>query len=79
METIHQRNFKSIHRAKRSRMGSKYLEKGRNRWGESETSVLGELNPPKNSKIPRRNLEIANGGLKASPQPVLERRGVKSE
>jgi hypothetical protein len=28
-----------------------------------ETPVLGELISPKNSKIPWRNQEIANGGL----------------
>jgi hypothetical protein len=29
---------------------------------ESETLVLGELNPPKNSKIPRRNHKIITKG-----------------
>jgi hypothetical protein len=31
--------------------------------GESETPIFGELISPKSSKIPRRNQEIANGGL----------------
>jgi hypothetical protein len=32
--------------------------------GESDTPVLGELNQPMNSKIPRRNQEIATKGSK---------------
>jgi hypothetical protein len=28
---------------------------------KSEFPILGELNPPKNRRIPRRNQEIANG------------------
>jgi hypothetical protein len=44
--------------------------------GETETLVLGELNPPKNSKIPQRNLEIVNGGLEVALTVVLERREV---
>jgi hypothetical protein len=36
------------------RMGSKYLERGEMER-ESETLVLGELNPPNNSRIPQRN------------------------
>jgi hypothetical protein len=34
---------------------------GENPVGESETPILGELNPPKNRRIPWRNQEIANG------------------
>jgi hypothetical protein len=41
--------------------------------GESDTPVLGELNQTKNSKIPRRNQEIATKGSKGSPRVVLER------
>jgi hypothetical protein len=40
--------------------------------GESGTPVLGELNQPKNFKIPRRNPEIANGGL-GSPSRLFLR------
>jgi hypothetical protein len=40
----------------------------------SETLVLGELNQPKNSKIPWRNQEIANGGLGVTLTVVLERK-----
>jgi hypothetical protein len=58
---IYQWNFKSNHGAKRSRRGSKYLEKGKTER-ELETSVLGELNPPKNSMIPWRNHKIATKG-----------------
>jgi hypothetical protein len=60
------------------------------RWGEntlrrrkpveeSETLVLGELNSPKNSKIPWRNQGITNGGLEVTLMVVLERMRVKSE
>jgi hypothetical protein len=60
------------------------------RWGEntlrrrkpveeSETLVLGELNSPKNSKIPWRNQGINNGGLEVTLMVVLERMRVKSE
>jgi hypothetical protein len=47
--------------------------------GESETSVLGDLNQPKNSKIPWRNQEIANGGLGVTLTVVLERKRERSE
>jgi hypothetical protein len=47
--------------------------------GESETPVLRELNPPKNSRIPQRSQEIANGGLWAFLTVVLERIRVRSE
>jgi hypothetical protein len=47
--------------------------------GESSTPVLGELISPKNSKIPRRNQGIINGGLGVALMVVLERLGVKSE
>jgi hypothetical protein len=39
---------------------------------ETETPVLGELIPPKNSKIPRRNQGITNGGLEVILMVVLE-------
>jgi hypothetical protein len=45
--------------------------------GESETLILGELNPPKDSKIPRRNQEIAKGGLGVAFTVELERERVK--
>jgi hypothetical protein len=45
--------------------------------GESETLVLGELNPPKDSKIPQRNQEISKGGLGVAFMVELERQGVK--
>jgi hypothetical protein len=47
--------------------------------GESETSVLGELNQPKNSKILWRNQEIVNGGLGVALMVVLERKRERSE
>jgi hypothetical protein len=47
--------------------------------GESETLVLGESNPPKNSKIPRRNQGIANGGLEGVLTVVHERMGVRGK
>jgi hypothetical protein len=47
--------------------------------GESEISVLGELNPPKNSKIPWWNQEIANESLEVTLTVVLERMRVRSE
>jgi hypothetical protein len=37
----------------------------------TKTSVLGELISPKNSKIPQRNQEIANGGLGVALTVVL--------
>ena len=53
------------------------------RWGKpvggTETPVLGELISPKNSKIPRRNQGITNGGLGVTLTVVLERLGVRSE
>jgi hypothetical protein len=46
-----------------------------------ETPVLVELNQPKDSKIPRRNQEIANGGIRVALTIVLERkeRGVREK
>jgi hypothetical protein len=45
------------------------------RWGKPvggmETPVLGELIPPKNSKIPQRNQGITNGGLGVTLTVVL--------
>jgi hypothetical protein len=40
--------------------------------GGMETPVLGESISPKNSKIPRRNQGIANGGLRVTLMAVLE-------
>jgi hypothetical protein len=45
--------------------------------GESETPVLGELNPPKDSKISQRNQEITKGGLGVAFTVELERERVK--
>jgi hypothetical protein len=42
-----------------------------------ETPVLGELNPPMNSKIPWRNQEIAKGETRAALTVVLEKWRVK--
>jgi hypothetical protein len=61
METMHRRNFKPMHGAKRLMESGKYLKMGKTEGG-SETPVLGDLNPPKNSKIPRRNLESFSKG-----------------
>jgi hypothetical protein len=47
--------------------------------GGSETPVLGDLNPPKNSKIPWRNLEIATKGSCAALTVEQEKEVVKSE
>jgi hypothetical protein len=44
-----------------------------------ETPVLGELISPKNSKIPRRNQEIANGGLGVALTVVLGRERERGE
>jgi hypothetical protein len=41
--------------------------------GESETPVLGELNPPKNLRNPKRSQEITNEGLAGILRVVLER------
>jgi hypothetical protein len=54
-------------------LGESTLRRGETMKG-SETPVLGELNQPKNSKIPRRNQEIANGGLGVALTIVLERK-----
>jgi hypothetical protein len=75
---MYQRNYKSIHGARRSRIWGEYLEMGKT-VGESETPVLGELNPSKNSKIPRRGLKITNGGLGVAFTVKLERRKVRNE
>jgi hypothetical protein len=45
--------------------------------GKTETPVLGELNPPKNLRIPQKSQEIANGGSWAALTIVLEKRRVK--
>jgi hypothetical protein len=39
---------------------------------ESETPILGELNPHMNPKIPLRIQEMANRVLESSPSGVLE-------
>jgi hypothetical protein len=44
-----------------------------------ETPVLGELISPKNSKIPRRNQEIANGVFGVALTVVLERERERGE
>jgi hypothetical protein len=49
------------------------LEMRKNGWGGTETLVLEELISPKNSKIPRRNQGIANGGVGVIITVVLER------
>jgi hypothetical protein len=59
--------------------GVKLPWEGRKPVGESETPVLGELNQPKNSKIPRRNQEITNGGLGVALTVALERKRERSE
>jgi hypothetical protein len=46
----------------RDRGWGKITLRRENPVGGSDTPVLGELNPPKNSKIPQRNHEIAKGG-----------------
>jgi hypothetical protein len=55
-----------------------FLEKGKMER-ESDTLILEELNPPKNSRIPRRSQEITNGGSWSALTVVLERRRVKTE
>jgi hypothetical protein len=72
MKTMHQRNFKSIHGAKRSRIRWKIPRDDKKPVGGTETLVLGELISPKNSKIPRRNQGIANGGFGVTLTVVLE-------
>jgi hypothetical protein len=47
--------------------------------GESDTSVLGELISPKNSRIQRRSQEIINGDIEGILTVVLERMRVRSE
>jgi hypothetical protein len=46
---------------------------------ETGTVILGELNQPKNSKIPWRNLEIVNRGLGVTLTVVLERKRERCE
>jgi hypothetical protein len=41
IETLHQRNFESIHGEKRMRIGWKYLEKGRTGGGIGHTGSWG--------------------------------------
>jgi hypothetical protein len=77
-KAMSERNFKSIHGVGRSRRGQITLRREKP-VGESEIPVHGELNPPKNLRIPRRIQEIANGGSWSVLMVVLERRGVKSE
>jgi hypothetical protein len=58
-------------------MGQRDQRLGENtlRWGKPvggmETLILGEMISPMNSKIPRRNLGIANGGLGVALTVVL--------
>jgi hypothetical protein len=59
-------------------LGENTLRRGKP-VGESGTPVLGELNQPKNFKIPRRDQEISNGGLGVALTVVLERIRVRSE
>jgi hypothetical protein len=70
MKTMHQKNSKSIHGAKRSRIRWRYLKMGK-MVGGTETSVLRELISPKNYKIPRRNQGITKGGLRVTLTVVL--------
>jgi hypothetical protein len=42
--------------------------------GESKSSILGLLNPPKNQRILWRNQEITTNGLESSPPGVLDSR-----
>jgi hypothetical protein len=60
-KAMYEWNCKSINGAKRSRRGGIPCE-GEKPVGESETPILGELNPPKNSRILWRNQEIATKG-----------------
>jgi hypothetical protein len=59
---MHQRNFKSIHGAKRSRIRWKYLEMRKNRLGERRHRFLGRFHP----RTPR-----FHGGTKEMPMGVL--------
>jgi hypothetical protein len=59
-------------------LGENTLRRGKPLRG-SDTPVLKELNLPKNSKIPRRNLEITNWGLGVTFTVKLERRKVRNE
>jgi hypothetical protein len=45
--------------------------------GKLETPVLGELNPPKNRRIPQRNQEITNGETWGILTVALEKWRVK--
>jgi hypothetical protein len=46
---------------------------------KSEFPILGELNPPKNQRIPRGNQEIANGETWSTLTVALEKWRVKKE
>jgi hypothetical protein len=59
-------------------LGESTLRRGKTMKG-SETPVLGELNQPKNFKIPRRNQEIANGGLGSPSQLFLREKERQTE
>jgi hypothetical protein len=59
-----QRNFKSIKNIRRLKKGFLVrLERGAsNPEGGPESTILQELNPPMNRRIPQRNQEIATKG-----------------
>jgi hypothetical protein len=61
----------------RDRLGGENTLRSERLVGELETLVLGELISPKNSNIPQRNKEIANGGLGDTLTVELEERVVK--
>jgi hypothetical protein len=52
---------------------------GKKPVGGTETPILGVLISPNNSKIPRRNQGIANGGLGVALTVVLECERGRSE
>jgi hypothetical protein len=61
--TMYQRNFKSIHGAKRSRIRWKYLKLGENQLGERRHLFLGSWFHPRTPRF--------HGGTKESPMGVL--------
>jgi hypothetical protein len=68
MKTMHQRNVKSIHGVKRSRIRWKYLEMGKTGWGNEDTGSWGVDFTQQDSME-----EPANGGLGVTLTVVLVR------
>jgi hypothetical protein len=65
IETMHKRNFESILGAKRSRMGSNYLEKRKPGGGDRIHRFLGSWIHPRTQRFHKGTMKSPKGGLGA--------------